>query len=66
MKMRNLIGTGLVAAALMLVVAPLGQPALANDDANVRKVNDELAQVAEDQGQVHQSTLGVARTPKCT
>jgi len=24
---------------------------------------DELAQVAQEQGQVHQSTLGVARTP---
>jgi beta-N-acetylhexosaminidase len=48
MKMRNLIGTGLVAAALMLVVAPLGQPALANDDANIPNPLDVLAALAAD------------------
>src|SRR4029078_7866420 len=48
MKMRNLIGTGLVAAALMLVVAPLGQPALADDDANIPNPLDVLAALAAD------------------
>lgn len=48
MKLRKLIGLGLVVAALTLSVGPLGQPALADDDANIPNPLDVLAALAAD------------------
>jgi len=46
MKMRRLIGLGLVVSSLALFAAPLGQSALADDDANIPNPLDVLAALA--------------------
>ncbi|MCJ7598636.1 MAG: hypothetical protein MUO41_08435 [Methyloceanibacter sp.] len=46
MKMRKLIGLGLVASSLALFVGPLGQPALADDNANIPDPLEVLAALA--------------------
>jgi beta-N-acetylhexosaminidase len=46
MKMRKLIGLGMVAAALMLFAGPLGQHAFADDNANIPDPLEVLAALA--------------------
>jgi hypothetical protein len=62
MKMRKLIGSGLLAAALMLFAGLPGRPALADDDANIPNPLDVLAALAADAAKSVVAAFSAAET----